>query len=127
MVTRENRPSLNYYVLLAGSAVVIKEDERGNTNPTWFMQRGDVFGVRLKKQFSDFSFSFRDYLIIICPLRNLFVFQEREIFEGQCWGWSVVTLDTCEFLMIDKKDYRRIFLSEGRGFTNDPDRAMFLK
>lgn len=45
VVVLENRRPLNFYVLLAGSAVVIKSDENGNTNPAWFMKRGDVFGV----------------------------------------------------------------------------------
>nr|CAB3263163.1 uncharacterized protein LOC104265749 [Phallusia mammillata] len=44
IVVREGRRPLNYYILLAGSAVVMKEDESGNTNPVQFLKRGDVFG-----------------------------------------------------------------------------------
>ena len=49
VVIRQSKTPFNYYLLLAGSAVVIKSDESGNTNPVLFMKRGDVFGVRISK------------------------------------------------------------------------------
>jgi len=55
IVVREGRRPLNYYILLAGSAIVIKEDESGRTNPVLFMRRGDVFGVRRFFAFAIFS------------------------------------------------------------------------
>nr|XP_039263995.1 uncharacterized protein LOC120339850 [Styela clava] len=97
VVVLENRCPLNFYVLLAGSAVVIKQDENGNTNPVSFLKRGDIFG-------------------------------EHEILDNSNWGWSVVTVDSCEFLLLDKQEYVRIFLAGGSGgILNDPDRGSFLR
>nr|XP_009858722.2 uncharacterized protein LOC104265749 isoform X1 [Ciona intestinalis] len=97
VVVREGRKPLNYFVLLAGSAVVIKTDEFGNTSPVLFLQKGDVFG-------------------------------EHEILEGINWRWNVATVGYCEFLVLGKDDYKKIFIEGGGGgILSDPDRGEFLR
>ncbi|XP_076814945.1 uncharacterized protein LOC143461071 [Clavelina lepadiformis] len=79
VIVREGKRPLNYYILLAGSAVVIKSDEFGNTNPVQFMKRGDVFGENeiledINWQWSVVTSGFCEFLLLERDAyRNIFI------------------------------------------------------
>ena len=44
------------------------------------------------------------------------------------WQWSVATSGYCEFLLLSRKDYKKIFITGGGGgLLSDPDRGGFLR
>nr|XP_025045314.1 uncharacterized protein LOC102445688 isoform X1 [Pelodiscus sinensis] len=87
----------SFYICLSGSATVIKKNN-------------DSGGVKPTWFFSQGD-----------------AFGDREIINGDCWQTTIIIQEPAEFLCIDREDFVKIFLYDGKKVFGDPEQMWFLR